>query len=638
MALNDLEFGQIVSIMRQRINQDAELLKYMVEIRDRYNGDIVIPLPDVEGQKPMDPPTPRLIQDAIDHTAMRANSTLPRIDVPALVLGPRGQKQADTVRRALNGKWYETQLQLKLYRAYRHYVGYGAMSFVVFPDDQDQSARIDLRDPLTTYPELRSPDDIRQPKNVGYIFGRSSAWIHEHYPEAWEMVISPSAAAEWDTLWDMVEWIDEERVVIGLMGPRFPAYAPQENKPYGYSGYEIKRWENKAGMVTAVCPRRLTLDKILGQVTTLIKTTDLYARLTALDIAATEKAIFPDIAIISKGQGPPQLIDGVWKDGRTGDVNRLTESVVQILNSSPGPMTAPMLDRLDQAIRDSGGIPELYSGGGGGMRTGQGISEAGAFSVDPRIQEAQAYMARCLSFVNDSVMATERAYYPRKKFYYFAGLPGVDESGTYIPAEDFDPKIKNIVAYPFPGSDISQVSVALAQLAGADLLSKRTARRKHPFVDDADQEEKNITIETLEEAVLDGMAQQAASGQLDLSLAMSALKKIRNGQELVDAFEQAKNEAAEQQAQQQQQQSPGAVEPGGPSSPPGAPAPGGPQQPGAGGPGGQVPPGIQAMLANAGMAGQGGGPAPAVPPPSPSMINVRHMTQALDANISPNAV
>ena len=629
---NHMDFSSVVSVMRQRISQDSDLLRYMVAIRDRYNGDVVVPLNDVQGQRPIEPPVPRLIQEAIDHTAMRANSMLPRITCPAEKHTDKSEKQALIRRRSLYGAWYENYMEQKLYRAYRHFVGYGTFSFLVMPDDNLGTATINLRDPLTTYPELLAPDDIRPPLNVGYIFGRSSAWIRDHYPDGYQSMMAFAQGRDWDTLWDMVEWIDETDVVIGILGPRQPAYAPQEQRPYGYSGYEIARWPNRAGMVPAVTPRRVTLDKILGQVSTLIATTDLFARLTALDIAAAEKAIFPDVAVIGRGPTPPQLISGPWKDGRTGEVNLLTESTVQVLQSAPGPLTGPILDRMESAIRDSGGIPELFGGQAtGGARTGAGMAALGGFSVDPRIQEANSIMGRALSRVNEAWMATQEGYYTDKKFTVFPGMPGVDETTEYIPGQDFAFKA-NVVSYPFPGSELSQISVAVTQLVGSKIMSRATGRQKHPFIDDAQQEENNIDEEALTDAFQAGIQQQLASGQgVQLPTVARTIQLLRDGKDLIDAYMQAQAETP----------TPPAAEPGatggppGPGGPPGAGQPPGP--PGAGGQG-QLPPGLAQALQQQGVTGPGGSAPSNIPPPNPSLMAVRHMTQALNSNITPGAV
>jgi hypothetical protein len=628
-----MDFPTVVSVMRQRISQDAELLKYMVAIRDRYNGEVLVPLADVSAQRPMEPPVPRLIQEAIDHTAMRANSSRPQIFCPSESHSEGKEAQATKRRRSLYGGWHENYMEQKLYRAYRHFVGYGTFSFMVMPDDKLETAVINLRDPLTTYPELIAPDDIRFPINVGYVFGRSAAWIRDRFPVAYEDMMAFAMGRDWDTLWDLVEWIDETDVVIGILGPRMPAYAPQEFRPYGYSGFEVARWPNRAGFCPCVTPRRVTLDRILGQVSTLISTTDLFARLTALDIAAAEKAIFPDVAVIGRGAAPPQLISGPWQDGRTGNVNLLTESTVQVLQSAPGPLTAPILDRLENAIRDSGGIPSLYGGQAtGGARTGAGMAALGGFAVDPRIAEANSIMGRSLERVNEAYMAVMEGYYGDKHFTFFPGTPGVDETVEIVPERDYKFKA-NVVSYAFPGSDASQVSVAITQLVGSKIMSRATGRQKHPFIDDAQQEENNVDEEALTDAFETGLQQQLASGQgVQLPTIARTIQLLRSGRDLVDAYMQA---TAEDQAAQQAAGGGASMGP----TPGGGPPNAGPMGPGgAPGPGGQLPPQLAAALQQMGAQGQGGSPGPPVPPPSPSLLNTRHMAQALNAQVSPGAV
>jgi hypothetical protein len=39
-----------------------------------------------------------------------------------------------------------------------------------------------------------------------------------------------------------------------------------------------------------------------------------------------------------------------------------------------------------------------------------------------------------------------------------------------------------------------------------------------------------------------------------------------------------------------------------------------------------------------GAQGPGGSPAPQIPPPSPSMMNIRHLSQALNSSVQPGAV
>jgi hypothetical protein len=258
------------------------------------------------------------------------------------------------------------------------------------------------------------------------------------------------------------------------------------------------------------------------------------------------------------------------------------------------------------------------------------MAALGGFAVDPRIAEANSIMGRSLERVNEAYMGVMEGYYGDKHFTFFPGTPGVDETVEIVPERDYKFKA-NVVSYAFPGSDASQVSVAITQLVGSKIMSRATGRQKHPFIDDAQQEENNVDEEALTDAFETGLQQQLASGQgVQLPTIARTIQLLRSGRDLVDAYMQA---TAEDQAAQQAQGSgmPGA---GAPGQPP--PVSG---QPGAApGPGGQLPPQLAAALQQMGAQGQGGSPGPPVPPPSPSLLNTRHMAQALNAQVSPGAV
>lgn len=572
-------FDEIVSIMRQRRSQDSILITAMIDIRDRYNGAVILPVPDVQGAPDMEPPVPRLIALAIDGTAMRAASPSPTIVCPAMRSDKvKDVKNANTRRRMLYAKWHENQVKLKLYRSYRHLVGYGTNAFVVMPDEATKSAKLELRDPLTCYPELRAPDDVREPRNVGFIYGRSIDWICAHFEKARGFFFN-AAAKNWDTLWDVVEWVDEDEVVIGIMGPRMPAYSPQDARPYGYNGFELARWRNKAGCVPAVVPRRVTLDLIQGQMSTMIGTVDLHARMTALEVLMAEKHVFPDMVIMSAENATAKVVSGAWRDGRTGEVNIVNDARgVQYLNASVSPFVPSVVGGLEESIRESGGASPMTGGSDfNGARTGRAIDEMGAFSVDPRVEEAQRIMSEALTVANGHLIEVEKGYFPQSHHWSFTGLQGDDQMVEYVPSKDLDSHL-NVVAYPVPGADISQTSVAVSQLSGAGLISKHTARVKHPWIDDAELEEAQIAEEMFESALAAGAAQQLKGGQMPINDGARILELLRGGDKIEVAIQTAHNEAQKRQAQQAPPPGPGQAT--APQTQPGLASPGmGAEQP-----------------------------------------------------------
>ena len=59
-------FEEIVGIVRMRQSSQSDLLDRMNEIKDRYNGDYVIPLPSMDDEPILPPLTPALISENID--------------------------------------------------------------------------------------------------------------------------------------------------------------------------------------------------------------------------------------------------------------------------------------------------------------------------------------------------------------------------------------------------------------------------------------------------------------------------------------------------------------------------------------------------------------------------------------------
>jgi hypothetical protein len=602
-----IPFNMIVSVMRQRRSQDSILIRQAIDIRDRYNGDVVIPMPDVKDQPTIDPPTPRLITQAIDGTAMTAASSRPVIECPILNMSSSRSKTAsETRRKALYAGWFESQIEIKMYRSYRHLAGYGTCCWVVMPDTQRECAVIELRDPLTAYPELRAPDDIRDPLNVGFIYGRSADWIQRAYPNVANNFLANAAGKNWDTLWDMVEWIDEDEIVIGILGPRMPAYSPQDSRPYGYGGFELARWKNKAGRVTAVIPRRVTLDRIMGQISAMIGTVDLFTRMSALEVLANEEHVFPDIVVLGRDPNiPPEVVSGSWRDGRTGQANLVTgASDVKYLQTGASPGVEESLQRLEESIREVGGANPMMAGQNAGMRTGRGLATLGSFSVDPRSQEIQIIQSYALTEVNKAWIAVTKGYFGAKHFSMFTGLSGASSTVDFDP-KDLDSDL-NAVKYPIPGADINQMSVAVSQLVGSKLIDRRTGRIIHPLIDDPDEVERLIAMQDMTDAISASAQQQMSTGAMPLVDAARTLVLLEQGKGWAEALTTAHNEAQERQAAQAPPPGPGQA--ASPSAMPGLSPPG---------------------------AGAESQPPPAIPQPGPSLANFRQLTQQLKANPNP---
>ena len=606
---------QIASIMRQRMMADDPFIRQMTATQLRYNGDLVVLQPDVTGIPAANRPGPNFFVEGIDGVARIANANLPKITCPIENPDdPASSKIAEIRQGVLYSAWHESQLQIKLGRAYRHAAGYGTFCFVVVPDEKNQRVDIQLRDPLTAYPELRAADDIRTPKNVGFVFPRSAAWIRDHFPTAPKWI--GQGNQQWETLWNVVEWLDEDYIVIGVIGPQSPNQVMNVAIPQPSMTVELSRYPNKAGIVPAVVPRRVTMNRIMGQMNGIIGLSDTYSRMLNLQMVATEKAIFPDMVVLSRTGTPPKLLGNEWKDGRTGKVNVVIDGVVETISKEPGPGTIPMLQMVDQHIRGTSGASQLYAGSNGGMRTGAGVDALGDFAANPMAAELNVIMQYALAEVNRAVVAVENGYFPKRKRTVYLGLPGSSKTVTYTPEKHLK-RDDNVVHYTMPGSDPNRLAVAITQLTATDVIDRDTARDMHPLVGDSKAMGQKVAIQKVKDALLGGIVQEIATPGSPVTAVTVAhfLSKLETGETLAKAFIDA---MAEAQTAAPAPGSPGAPQP--PTGPDGSP----------------LPSGMAAMLAANGGPQQGGAP-DSVPPPNPALMNFRHVVQGMNINVSPNA-
>jgi hypothetical protein len=546
-------FEEIVGIVRHRQELQSPLISRMLDVRDRYNGDYVIPIPSMDDEPILPPLTPALIAENIDAVAQRAASVLPFIGCPAInpakERGVRSREYADIRRRALAATWYNSKYKVKIRRSYRHLAGYATSCLVVSPDFDNGLPRIDVRDPLGVFPEPKAYEDYDPPSNCAFIHGKSGAWLRSHYPAAREENGGPVQPDDRSSqeLWDIVEWVDEDHMVIGIMGPRYD-YHRHAHSTHS-AQLELSRSVNRAGIPCVITPGRVTLDKIASSISNVVGIVDLMSKMMALEIMAQEKAIFPDRYIIGRSGQVPMIVGGEWKDGREGQVNILLDAEqIGELRSAPDPSTNIAIDRLERNARISTGtVPQIGGETYGALRTGRGIDSLMGAALDPRIQEMQEIMEAHLPHLNESIFATYKGYFGSQKFSLYTGYAGDFGQVEFTPDEHFE-TFDNVVSHSIPGADIQSTTIQLGQLLGMKGISLRTFRTKHPFIDDAEMEGRRVDEEQLEEAVLAAIQQQALSGQLPVVYVSKIEKHRKKGLDIFEAIEKADEEIRKEQA------------------------------------------------------------------------------------------
>lgn len=560
-----LTIHQIAEEVARRRDAQAPVIQRMIEVRDRYDGDVIVPAPSMDDDIPLSSLAPLLIADAVDNQADLAAQAQPSINVPALdAASSRSADYASRRRKAVGAVWDESWMDLVLARMYRHLAGYATGALLVELDHTTRMPRITTRDPLSAYPEPKAPEDLTLPDNVGFVFGRSLDWLWSQFPFTREKIQRPNGFATSTNgegeLWDIVEWMDADQITLGVLGPR-DAYRSWTNEPTKWA-LELSSVPNVIGRCPAVCPKLVTMDRIVSQLANLIGHSDMIALLTYLDIRATEKSIFPDRYIVGKTGQNPRLVAGEWKGGETGETNIVIDAdAIGELRGTPDQNNKMTLDRLERNLRVSSKlVPQTGGETYGALRTGRGIDSLLGAALDPHITKLHRIGERYLSSLNEIVLTAFAKRWPTRTYQVsFPHEPAVVE---FEPAKHVESlrgmtdvagrpmlAVKARVQYPIPGMDDTNATVVIGQMLAAGLISQRDARRMHPHVFDPDGTERQVMVEQFESLLVAGIGQRTQAGGIPPEDMARMIELAYEGKRLDEIVTQVNEEASARQAQ-----------------------------------------------------------------------------------------
>lgn len=557
-------YDEVVRIMEVRRAANSRIVEMMLAVRTRYDGDLAIPLPDMDTAPIMPTLTPALVAQTIDHHAIRAASTPPGILVPPLDpmkdTGVRSKEYARIRQKALYATWFRNKFNLGIRRMYRHLTGYATAVAVVVPDYINEWPSIEVRDPLSAYPEPKAAEDLSPVANCGFIYERSAHHLRERYPKVRRENGGPIGEPGDDTeLWNVVEWLDEECCIIGILGPRDNMSRSAQDTRQGHVApfMELRRYPNPLGRCPVISMPRVTLDRIASQIQMQMGNIDLQAKMLALAIVAEERAVFPDRWVVGRPGEAPRIISngGNWMDGRTGATNILDGvGAVGQLDSAPPDSTGRTIDRLERNFRVSvGDVPAFGGETYGALRTGRGIDSMLNASVDPMVQELQEIMQAGLGHLNELILDTWSGCFGhdlggvKRKFELFSGWGGVADIIEFEPVTHVE-STANSVSYAIAGADVQAVTIQVGQMLGAEMISQDTARQMHPWISDAEHEEQQLNLERLSNAAWQAAGQRLVAGEIPLETVPMLEKHLKNGKSIAEAMAEVQKEMQELQA------------------------------------------------------------------------------------------
>jgi len=518
----------------------------MRNLRDYYNGDVIVPLPELNSDEQS--AVANLLAQGLDQTAMRIASTRPDIYCPPTDPAKKRSRDNSEIRRkAIFGWWEHSRMDLQIAKRARHLIGYATTITQIRFNPKTGCPEWHLRDPLTAYPAtLLGVDDMR-PRDVIFAYERPLGYLRTMYPEAARTFQGDSGAGD-DQPIEMIEYVsDEEQVLIAMRGPvKTGLFATSTNSDENIV-VELERAPNPLGECPVVCAGRISLDDAQGQFDGILGMYQMQARLMALEVIAVQKGVFPDTWLIGRPGETPQIVNPA--DGLTGEVGLVRGGDLRDMQMQPGYMTNPAIDRLERAQRLTAGIPPEFGGESTtNIRTGRRGDAVLSAVVDFPVQEAQRIMARSLQEENELAVMMSKKYAGNKGKSFYVTSKNAKGRVDYTPNDNFD-STDNVVIYSQAGADINNLVIGGGQRVGMGTMSKRSFMAIDPLVEDPEFEHDAVVAEQLEQALLVSIQQQASEGSIppaDLARIMELVST--NQLELAEAVEKANKEAQERQA------------------------------------------------------------------------------------------
>lgn len=556
---NEKAAAQIVTMYQERRRERGGLFGRMEEIRRHYNGDIIVPLPELDEMEK--PAIPNLIAQGIDQFAMRVASVMPDVSYMPVRPGIQVSENKARDRRLANLGWWDmNKMSTKLRRRARHLTAYGMSAVTISPvslyhDDKRSMPHWRVRNPLSTFPAAMLDPDSMEPADCIFTDRRPLGWLKQNYPQ--QMSILYRGTKGDSDMFEVLEYMDGNETVLIAVGaekPKSDAYTVETGKGVA-SHIILERIPNRAEISPIVIAGRITLDRLQGQFDQMLGTYQRMAKLDALDMIARFRNVFPDEWVVSTSNSPssPRIIQEA--NGKEGIRGVIDKGQMQVTHLQPGSTTGEALDRMERSQRLTGGIPAEFGGESPtNVRTARRGEMVMSNTVDMPIQEYQEIFANSLEAENRRAIKIMKAYYGNKPSMFFMGTDGKVAHPDYTPNDAFETDM-NYVKYSMPGSDVNGMVIAIGQRVGTGIMSTQTAREMDPAIEDPIRERDQVEVESLRRAMLAGLEQQATQGTLDPSvIAEIALAKAERHVTLESAVKKIHEEMQKKQADQANQQ------------------------------------------------------------------------------------
>lgn len=545
---------EITTLYKQRLNFYGPLHQKMKLIQSIYNGTMEVPLPDMEDSTI--PSVPNLLAAGVDQMAGRITSVVPSVNFASVKPGVRvSDRRAQTASRVVTGWWQADRVPMKMKQRGRHQIAYGMSPVVIRWDNKHKRPTWQVRHPLETYPSTDLLPGQLSPTDCIFAYRRSVGWLRSKGYGSRINALTGDYEMPNDASILLIEYVDTYETHLIAAGYKTPdPYAMTELDMVGSQlrGVTLERYPNMSGDVNpVVIPMRVTLDTAGGQFDNMIGMYYQQAKLMALEVIAVEKGIFPDTYLVSRPGEVGRFLDGPH-DGRTGMVNIIAGGDIREVQSQPGYLTNPTIDRLERNQRVTAGIPAEFGGeSSSNIRTGRRGDAVLSAVIDYPVAEAQQTFGYALQEENEAAIELAKQWDGNNKRTLFVGTGNAARPVTYVPNDTFE-TAEHVVSYPASGADLNSLIIGIGQRVGLGIMSKQTAATLDPYIDNPEVERDAIISEGLEQALMSGLQQQAAAGAIPPLVVAKIIKLVKDDKmELAEAMNKVTEEAMKEQEEKQ---------------------------------------------------------------------------------------
>lgn len=531
----------------------------MASILAVYKNEVEIPLPDMGRNEKSS--VPNLLAQGVDQMAGRVASVVPSVRFPVAQPGVRKyERRADTASEVMRAWWEADRLPLKMKRRARHLIALSMAPTMVRYDARLKRPTWEVRKPLESYPAPQFIDGTTLPTDMIFSYRRTVKWLRQHgYEPQVRYLVGPGQQIRDDSEMVVVEYVDPSgtmMILSGWTGEWDPAL-PWSMAPTTHQKAVLLEFSPTPGdIMAASAPSRITLDDPAGQFDNMVGMFYTQAKLMALEVIGVEKGIFPDTYLVGRPNETPRFVEGPY-DGRTGQVNVVTGGDVKEVQSAPGYMTQQTVDRLERNSRITAGIPSEFGGESGtNIRTGRRGDAVLSSVIDYPVAESQELFAYALHDENMVAIRLAKEYDGSAPRHIYMTAGTNPRKITYVSSEVFEDE-EHSVAYPVTGADMNSLLIGIGQRIGLGYMSKESGALYDPFIEDPEVERDRVVAEGLEQALVAGLQQQAASGAIPPVLVAKIADLVRyDKMELGAALTKVVEDAAKAQQEQQAAASP----------------------------------------------------------------------------------